>query len=182
MSVSCMLVAVDGGLRTCRASGRAPDLFVGDGDSCGRVPSDIPAVTFDRDKDFSDLAGALRALTRSRVRVVGVAGLVGGRLDHEWANLFELGRQAKEFAGFVAPTARGTVVVTARGCRVDHADGRAFSIFALGGSATVSLRRARWVLERRRLFPGSHGLSNVAGPGLDLTVHRGAVALLLMPQ
>jgi len=175
-----LLVAVDGGLKTCRAARRNPDLFVGDGDSVSRVPRDIDAVLFDREKDFSDLGGALAEMRRRRVRVVAVAGLTGGRLDHEWANLFELGRHAPEFAGILAPTSRGTVVITTRGCRVAGVAGRTVSLFALGASATVSLRGARWTLARRRLLPGSHGLSNVAEDPVDLIVHRGVVALVLL--
>jgi len=178
---SILLVAVDGGLKTCRAARRKPDLFVGDGDSVVRVPRDVDSVLFERDKDFSDLSGALLEMRRRRVQIVAVAGLTGGRLDHEWANLFELGRHASEFAGILAPTKRGTVVVTSRGCQVAGVAGRILSVFALGGAATVTLRGARWALERRRLLAGSHGLSNIAEDPVDLTVHRGTVALLLLP-
>ena len=177
----CLLVAVDGGLRSCRAAGRRPDLFVGDGDSSGRLPRDLPRVIFPRDKDYSDLRGALNEVRRRRVRIVAVAGLVGGRLDHEWANLFELGRCSRAFAAILAPTPRGTIIVTGRGCRVATLRERPFSLFALGAGATVSLSGARWELERRRLEPGSHGLSNRTGTSLSLDVHRGVVALVLLP-
>jgi thiamine pyrophosphokinase len=177
-----LLVAVDGGLKTCRAARRKPDLFVGDGDSVARVPGDVETLLFDRDKAFSDLGGSLLELRRRRVRVVTVAGLAGGRLDHEWANLFELGRHASHFAGILAPTPRGTVVVTSEGCKVEGAGGGIFSVFALGGSATVTLRGAEWALERRRLLPGSNGLSNIAEDPAELTVHRGTVAFVLLPE
>jgi len=177
-----LLVAVDGGLKTCRAARRTPDLFVGDGDSVARVPSDIDSVLFERDKDFSDLGGALVEMRHKRVKVIAVAGLAGGRLDHEWANLFELGRHASGFAGILAPTRRGTVLVTSHGGRISGAAGRTFSLFALGGSATATLSGARWPLARRRIQPGSHGLSNVAEEPVDLEVHRGTLALLLLPR
>jgi len=175
---SSILVAVDGGLRTCRAARRRPDLFVGDGDSVRRVPAEIPSIVYPEDKDHSDLAGALTVMKQRRVQVVALAGLLGGRVDHEWANLFELGQHAHEFAGFLAPTDRGTVLVTAHGCRTTTARERTFSLLALSSTATVSVAGARWELIRRRLRPGSHGLSNVTGAELDLTVHRGAVALV----
>ena len=87
----CILVAVDGGLKTCRAARRRPDLLIGDGDSMnGKTPRNLPSIVFPRDKDFSDLSGALREMKRRKVQVVTVVGLTGGRLDHEWANLLEL--------------------------------------------------------------------------------------------
>lgn len=176
-----ILVAVDGGLRACRAARRTADLWVGDGDSVSRLPADLPSVVFPRDKDFSDFAGALDQLLRRRVRVVVVAGLLGGRLDHEWANLLEAGRRAKRFAAILAPAARATIVITAHGCRAPAARGRRFSLFALGAAASVSLTGARWPLDRRRLRSGSHGLSNEATGTIDLRVHAGVVALVLPP-
>jgi len=176
-----ILVAVDGGSRSCRACRLTPDLFVGDGDSSRRIPEDIPAVVYPADKDFSDLSGALAEVALRRVQVVVLAGLVGGRLDHEWTNLFEIGSQAGRFAAILAPTSRGTVMITARGCTARTAPGRTVTLLVLGGSATVSLRGTRWELRRRRLRPGSHGLSNVTGARLDLAVHAGVVALVFPP-
>lgn len=177
-SDSCILVAVDGGLRTCRAARRRPDLYVGDADSAKVVPRGMTAVVFPQDKDFSDLAGALVEVRRRRAQVVVVAGMLGGRLDHEWANLQEVAAHASEFAAVLAPTDRGTVLVTTRGCRAATVRRRTISLLPLGGSAVVTLRGTKWPLTRRRLAPGSQGLSNVTGTRLSLTVHRGTVALL----
>lgn len=175
---SCVLVAVNGGLASCRASRRRPDLFVGDADSFRRVPKKLPAVLLKPDKDRSDLAAALAELRRRGARIVTVAGLLGGRLDHEWANLLELGCASQHFAALIAPTERGVVLVTSRGCRASTVRGRLFSLFALCGQAKVTLRGARWDLRGELLRPGSRGLSNVTGRSLDLKVHRGAVALV----
>ena len=177
----CLLVAVDGGLGTCRAEGLSPDVFVGDLDSADRAPRGVPSVVFPRDKDFSDLGGALREVRSRGISVVVVAGLLGGRLDHEWANLLEIGARARWFSGFLIPTGRGMVVVTARGCRAVTVRGRPFSLFALGGGATVTLAGAKWALGRSRVRPGALGLSNVTGSSLRLRVHSGA-ALLVFPS
>jgi thiamine pyrophosphokinase len=181
MSDRCLLVAVDGGLTTCRAARRRPDLFVGDGDSASDIPRDIPSIVFPADKDFSDLAGALEELRKRRTHVVTVAGLLGGRVDHEWANLLELGGRARAFAGLLAPTERGTILVTRHGCKAATVRGRTVSLFAMGAGATVTLTGTRWVLQRERFPPGSRGLSNETGTELDLIVHSGAVALVFLP-
>jgi thiamine pyrophosphokinase len=176
----CILVAVDGGLRTCRAARRRPDLFIGAGDSARRrTPADVPAVLYPPDKPFSDLAAALEQMRERRVQVVAIAGLIGGRLDHEWANLLELGARARPFAGVIAPTHRGTVLVTSHGCTAVTVRDRTFSIFSLSPISTVTLEGGRWRLYRRRLRPGSHGLGNLTGTELDLVVHTGVVALVL---
>jgi thiamine pyrophosphokinase len=177
---TCLLVAVDGGLHTCLAARRRPDLFVGDADSAD-APDGVPSVLYPEEKDFSDLSGALTEVQERRVQVVVVAGLLGGRLDHEWCNLFELGGWSRSFAGILAPSERGTVLVTSHGCRAATVRGRTTSLFSLGSTATVTLSGTRWELERRRLRPGSLGLSNRTGTELELTVHTGTVALVFVP-
>ena len=172
------VIGVDGGLAALRAARVKADGVVGDADSVRRVPPGLERVDYPADKDFSDLSGALRE-TRSRgVRVVVLAGLAGGRLDHEWINLHEAGAHAHAFDGLVAPTPRGMLVVTAEGCRLDPRPGRPVSLLVLGGSATVSLVGTRWTLRQARLRPGSRGLSNVTGERLRLQVHAGAAALV----
>lgn len=178
LSDRCLLVAVDGGLRTCRALRRRADLYVGDLDSSPRPPAGLPAVVYPQNKDHSDFAGALRESARRGAQVVVVAGLLGGRLDHEWANLQEIGAHARRFAAVLAPTSRGTVVVTSRGVDATTVPKRPFSLLVLGGAANVSLRGARWELRRKTLRAGSHGLSNLTGRELRLRVHRGVAALV----
>ena len=174
-----ILVAVDGGVTACRAIRRAPDLFVGDLDSVRAAPARVPSTIYPVEKDFSDFSGALAETKRLGADVVRVAGLLGGRLDHEWGNLLEVGAAARAFAGVLAPSSRGLVVVTATGARVRGIRDRLVSVFALGSGARVSLAGARWTLSRRDLAPGSLGLSNVAGATLALTVHRGVAALVV---
>jgi len=173
-----LVIAVDGGLATCRRIRRRPDRFVGDLDSTPRAPRGIPSLLFPVDKPHSDFAGALLEARRLGARVVVIAGLLGGRLDHEWANLLEVGAAAPAFAGILAPSERGLVAVTARGLRARLAPGRTVSVFALGAGARVSLRGARWTLAKKRLAPGSLGLSNIAAGDLTLTVHEGVAALV----
>lgn len=179
---SCLLVAVDGGLRTCQVARRTPDLYAGDKDSIRTVPAGIPTLVFPRAKDFSDFSGALTEVRRRRVQVVILAGLVGGRLDHEWANMLEATAATRYFAALLAPTDRGLVVLTRRGCRAITVPNRTVSLFSPCGRSTITLRGTRWTLQRRRVGPGSLGLSNVTGKGLHLTVHDGSVILVFPPH
>lgn len=173
-----LLVAVDGGLSTVRALRRRPDLFVGDLDSARRLPTGIASRIYPAAKDFSDLSGALAEARRLGADVVVIAGLLGGRLDHEWANILEVGATARGFAGVLAPSSRGVVIVTTTGVRLRTVPQRNVSLFALGRGARVSLRGTVWTLAKRRLASGSLGLSNVTGERLALDVHEGVAALV----
>ena len=177
---SVLGVAVDGGLRAWRTIRRPCDLFVGDADSATPPPG-IESIVYDPDKAFSDLSGALAELRARRIAVVCIAGLTGGRLDHEWVNLHELAVHAKHFAGLLAPTPRGWVVVTAAGASIDTKPGKPFSLLALAGRVRVHLRGARWNLDGEWIAPGSRGLSNRTGRSLHLGVERG-VACVIFPN
>ncbi len=172
------LIAVDGGLDTVRAIRRRPDLFVGDLDSTPRAPRGVVSRIYPAAKDFSDFSGALVEARDLGAGIAVVAGLLGGRLDHEWANLLEVGAAAPDFAGLLAPSSRGLVAVTAKGARARSAPDRSVSVFALGRGARVTLRGTHWTLSNRRLAPGSLGLSNISGGELQLDVHDGVAALV----
>lgn len=172
-------IAVDGGLAAWRALRIRPDLFVGDGDSATAVPEGLDAVVYPTDKTFSDFAGALGEASRRGAGVGVVAGALGGRLDHEWANILELGAASRRFSALLATGARGLVVVTSRGMRARGLGRRVVSVFALGGRATVSLSGTRWPLARHRLAPGSRGLSNETDGRIALEVHGGVAAVVL---
>lgn len=169
---------MDGGITTFRALRRRPDLFVGDLDSVATPPRGIPSRIYPVEKDFSDFSGALDEASQHGASVVVIAGLLGGRLDHEWANLLEVGSAASRFAGMLAPSARGLLAVTTGGLSARTTVGRLVSVFALGGGAKVTLRGTRWTLSKKRLTPGSLGLSNIATGEVTLDVHEGVAGLV----
>lgn len=78
-------IYVDGGARFRGNADGVPTISVGDGDS-SPVPVD---KRLPEEKDFSDLAFALRALPIS-VRELNLLGFLGGRRDHELLNFGEV--------------------------------------------------------------------------------------------
>ncbi len=178
----CLLVAVGGGMRACTRARRRPDLFVGGDGALRHVPASVPSVFIPPDRNDGDLAGALRELRDRGVQIIVAAGLLGRRLDLEWASLLEIASASRWFAGLVAPTRRGLVIVTRHGCRAATPRNRPVSLLSLCGSATVTMRGTRRTLSRRRIPPGSLGLSNVTGTDLQLRVHAGTIALVLSPH
>jgi len=181
-AVSCSraveVVAVDGGYDACRAAGIAVQRYVGDGDSVARPPRDVEIHSYPADKDYSDLAGALRTVRRNGADALFVAGLLGGRIDHEFANLQELARATRCHRAILSCGERGAWILTRHGLRLGTRAGRRFSLFAATSRTCVTLRGARWTLRAKRLLRPSHGLSNVTTGPLDLQVHDGMAHLL----
>ena len=198
------LYAVDGGAAVCAQLGLRPDRVAGDMDSLPaaarrQLMLQNNVVVFPRSKSFSDFRGALEdqcaavAGIRRSASLGVVAGLLGGELEHEWANVLEaadfLGSNAdgplNTLVAFSAERQRA-IVVTTKGCRMlDYAKGAKLSVFTpLLGRApapVVSLTGARWSLHRHTLERPSHGLHNeVRLPRVTLNVHSG-VAILVAP-
>ncbi len=81
------VIAADAGLTHLKNAGIVPDLIVGDFDSLGETPSGENVVTHKPEKDDTDMLLAVHeALLRGAETVIIYGGL-GGRLDHEYANL-----------------------------------------------------------------------------------------------
>ena len=81
------IIAADAGYNALANAGIAPNLIVGDFDSLGKVPSVGEIVMHEPEKDDTDMLLAVReALSRDAEHIV-IFGGMGGRPDHEYANL-----------------------------------------------------------------------------------------------
>lgn len=94
----------DAGADLCRAAGVLPDALIGDMDSLSpqtRVwldAADVPEVVYPAEKDDSDTALAVQQLFDDGAEEIIVIGALGGRMDHELANMMLLvgaGRQGR---------------------------------------------------------------------------------------
>lgn len=83
----CLLIAADAGADRLAACGLTPQLIVGDGDSLqGSFPG-VPRLEYRRRKDFTDGAAALDLALERSDGPVWLLGALGGRPDHQLANL-----------------------------------------------------------------------------------------------
>ena len=119
-----IVVAADGGARLAGRLGLRIDRWVGDGDSLDAAAIErlrtrgIPVELVPADKDESDLELALAAAVAAGATEVTILGALGGRLDHELANVALLAHRALAGrpARLLAARARVTLV-TGRGGR-----------------------------------------------------------------
>lgn len=89
-----IVIAADGGLAAARSLGLAPSLAVGDFDSLGERPADIPTQCHPVEKDETDTALALRRAMEADCRRILLFGCTGGRPDHTYANYLALAEAA----------------------------------------------------------------------------------------
>ena len=169
-----MVVAADGGARSVEASGRLPDLIVGDADSL--APGDIErfrarGVRVDvhpAEKDASDTELALEAALAGGARAIQVVGAMGGdRVEHTIANLLLLAHPMLDDADPSIRTGRSTIrrIGTQHGpatLELSGAAGDYVSLlpleFVVAGVTTTGLR---YPLDDAELALGlTRGLSN----------------------
>lgn len=84
------VVAVDGGYASLVEAGLSADFALGDFDSLGYIPCDVPIERHPSMKDDSDTALALDWARRRGYSSVAVYGALGGRLDHTHATIAAL--------------------------------------------------------------------------------------------
>lgn len=96
LAAANMVVAADGGARALLRTGHAVDTILGDFDSLDEAllvqwrSRGGHTMTFPTEKDETDLELALRYVVELGANRVVILGALGGRLDHELANLFLL--------------------------------------------------------------------------------------------
>lgn len=185
-----VVIAADGGLRHCVAAAVTPDLVVGDLDSAS--PGDLERVIaagaeverHPAEKNETDLELALvAAVDRGAERVV-VVGALGGRLDHELANLALLAAPRWHDAAMRIEVQDGPVTlwVVHDALELTLEVGEPVSVLPWTGAASdVTTTGVRWPLTGATLPAGTpRGMSNVVtgdvqsfavGDGCLLVIH-----------
>lgn len=97
-----LIIAADGGLTPLRQLDITPHLLLGDFDSLGHIPADLPEgtelLTYPVEKDDTDTGLALREGLNRGYSHFALYGCGGGRLDHLFANMQSMAAAAKKGA------------------------------------------------------------------------------------
>lgn len=175
-----LVIAADAGLTFLRENGVEPDLFVGDGDSLGFLPEDLPGVILPTVKDDTDTQAALRAGLERGYRRFFLYGALGGkRPSHALSNLQDLLFLAENGAAGVILDERCRMELLSKGENRFTQKGGYFSLFPLLGDAAVSIHGARYEGEKIVLKPGSSlGVSNEPKGETVVTLLSGTVLLI----
>ena len=171
------VIAADGGYRYATEAGFTPSLAIGDFDSLGEIPHNIPVKQYPVEKDDTDMALAVKeAIAMGADEIVMLASL-GGRLDHTLANITLLHALAKEgIAAYLV--GRGeclTVLHTGETLSFEAVDEGILSLFSLSDEATVTIEGLQYPLDRGVLTrERALGVSNhFIGQAARVTLHRG---------
>lgn len=130
------VIAADAGLKYLNEAGIAPDLIVGDFDSLGAVPFGENVVAHKPEKDDTDMFLAVReALARNAETIIIYCGM-GGRPDHEYANIQTLAYIANKGArGYLVGRGSICTVIKNGSLAFDSNTKGLISVFCVGDKA-----------------------------------------------
>ena len=173
-----LLIAADAGYKALRDAGIEPDVFIGDGDSLGFIPDTADKVVLPCVKDVTDTHAAIDlGFERGYSRFAIYGALGGNRFSHSLANLQCLSHIAEAGGEGVICDEKCTVRLICAGeeYRFSGTDGF-FSLFPWNGEASVSVRGAKYELEKAKIPSASTlGASNEPRGECAVTVHSGKV-------
>ena len=147
------IIAADAGLKPLASAGITPDLIVGDFDSLGEVPSVGSIIAHRPEKDDTDMLLAVREALERKAEQIVIFGGMGGRPDHEYANLQTLAYIANHSAkGYLV--GRGSICTIIKDDKLTF-DGDAkgiISVFCIGDKAEgVDLTGLKYPLKNHTL-------------------------------
>ncbi len=180
------VVAADSGASVAELLGLVVHEVVGDLDSLS--PAEVQRLVelgasleaHEPDKDATDLELALTVAMRHDPTHIIVLGGLGGRPDHELANLLLLSSEAMAGVDVALRSGRCTVCVIRPGRRttLSGSRGEVVSLMAVSGPARgVTTTGLRWPLVDAELTVGTTlGISNeLLGPQASVTCNQGVV-------
>lgn len=176
------LIAADSGFSLLKRMGITPDLVLGDFDSLTEdKPTDCEILTAAAEKDDTDTMLAIKTALSRGYSDITIAGSVGGRLDHTFANIQSLAYIADNGgSGRLVGETDTAELFGAGEYRFAKNDKMYFSVFSYSEEAVVTTRGTKYDLDSYRLtnsFP--LGVSNeILSPECTLKIEKGTVLVI----
>ena len=173
------LIAADGGADALLKIGRRPDLVIGDMDSAGPLPDDLPKLPLagQDDTDFE------KCLARICAPLIVGLGFLEGRLDHTLAAMHALTALLHDRP--VMLVGDTDLVLRLRGdIAFEVKPGDRVSVWPLGSQAFHSSTGLEWPLDGLQMAPGRLiGTSNLAAGGtVRINAGPGDGYAVIMPR
>lgn len=183
------VIAADGGIAHAGPLGVTPELWVGDFDSVPeRLPPQtaaIPREAMPREKDETDGELAIEeALARGARDILLVGALGGPRSDHAFTNLvLALSHAARGLRIELFDGRERARPLSGETLRLPCRRGQTFSILRFGDVRGLTVRGARWPLEKVDLpFHSILTQSNEALGPIEITLREGVAIVLLQEE
>lgn len=167
---NCTVVAADGGARHCLSLRFLPDIIIGDMDSINikilekfkNDTKEIRLISSKPQKDESDTQMALDHLVQKGFDPIIIAGALGDRMDHSFANLVLLSSGDYDGVDIRMVTEESEISVIKNTTKISGEIGKTVSLFSLSPyTFFISTTGLKYRLKNEKLlFCPARGLSN----------------------
>jgi thiamine pyrophosphokinase len=185
-----LLICADGGLRAARRLGVRPHVAIGDFDSASqgfrswatRVGAQI--IVHPVEKDETDTELALDYAIAAGARAIDFFGALGGRLDHELANVALLLKARAAGVSMSIREGRTIVFLADHRSRLPAAPGDTVSLLPVSSRVTgITTSGLFYPLRRATLSRGStRGISNLVTARRPAITHAAGVLLVIITR
>lgn len=185
------IIAADGGANWLDGQGLSPTLLVGDLDSAAPElvaqleQRDVPVERHPVDKDETDAELALQRAAALGATQIIILGALGGRVDHELANIMLLAMPALEPLDVAICDGVSTLRLLRGAGEIRGQAGDTVSLIPWGGVAQgIVTEGLAYPLRGETLHHGAaRGISNVLlGDRATVTLERGALLVVHTPR
>ena len=178
---SDFIICADSGYRHCMMFGIKPDIVMGDFDSMPDYNGEN-AVRYKKEKDETDTLLAVEIALEKGCEEIIIFGALGGRLDHELANICLLKKILDSGACGIIDSGKNKILLINKRLRLMRGESKYVSIFpAFGEAVGVTLKGMKYTLTSRTLSPGDTiGISNeIMDEYGEIDVKKGYLLVLL---
>lgn len=175
------LICVDRGCNYALANNLKINIAIGDFDSIDNktykkiLDKDIQRLTFNSDKDQTDLQLALDYCVSKNYSHVFVFGALGTRMDHSMANVFFLYKYRDDFESLKIIDETNTIFLVKNTCDILKKEGYYLSFLIAEGNPKITIEGVKWpLLSHEMLLGDSLTISNkIAEEKATVTISDG---------
>lgn len=183
--VEGLVIAADSGLDRCLEAGIMPDVAVGDFDSANTtIPNGVRCERVSPEKDDTDAVLAAELAIKSGCRELRFFCVLGGRIDHSFANIQMLYNYKKRGINGVL-FRDDAAVFFLRNESVRIPKGKKYlSVFSYEETAVITEAGVKYPTEGRRFSNNApFGVSNeIIDDFAEITVHSGTALIMLVDE
>lgn len=177
------IICADAGVKLAQKLGVRPNLVLGDFDSLGQVPEDVPTLTYQVEKDDTDTMLAVKQGIQKGCTYFLLLGGLGGGMDHTYANIQTLCYLVRHGCqGYLMDTDNILTMVENASVEIQRQPGFKFSLFSYSDHCEgVSIQGAKYSLTDATLtqsFPVG-ARNDFLEEKVCITVKKGTLLIVL---
>ncbi len=174
---SCIIVCADGGYDSAAGLGVVPDVIIGDMDSVKTdLPTSVKQIKLNCEKDDTDTQACIDYLIEEGCGEIVLLGALGGRADHELANIMLTAYSHKKGVKLILKNKDSEIFAVTDYAEICGEKGDNISLIPILGDAEgVNISGLKYTLENAILEAGKTvGISNeFIGEKAIVTVKKG---------